>query len=209
VSKKKYLQIVEHYEECLRKHGDTYRGVDWPSRKDLETRYRVMLDIIRRGDRRPISLLDFGCGAAHLRSYIRKTGKKGIRYQGLDLSKEFVQLCRKKFPKDTFYCVDALRPSSKLPAFDYAVMNGVFTEKRGMKQKEMFLYMQKLLTKVFLRSRKGVAFNVMSKQVDWELPAAFHLGVDELSKFLTKKLTRNFVIRHDYGLYEYTVYLYK
>jgi SAM-dependent methyltransferase len=209
MSKEKYRHIVEHYERCLREHGDSYLGVDWPSRKDLETRYRAMLGVIRPEDKKPVSLLDFGCGAAHLRGFIKKTGRKGIRYLGLDLSKEFVDLCRRKYPKDAFYCVDALKPGSRLPAFDYAVMNGVFTEKRKMMHKEMFAYMQKLLAKVFLRSRKGVAFNVMSKRVDWELPAAFHLGMDDLSKFLTAKLTRNFAIRHDYGLYEYTTYIYK
>ena len=56
---------------------------------------------------------------------------------------------------------------------------------------------------------KGVAFNVMSKAVDWEREDLFHLPADLLIDFLTKKLTRNFIIRNDYGLYEYTTYIYK
>ena len=47
------------------------------------------------------------------------------------------------------------------------------------------------------------------KQVDWEKDFLFHLPLDTLAFFLTKELTRNFIIRNDYGLYEYTVYLYK
>jgi len=49
----------------------------------------------------------------------------------------------------------------------------------------------------------------MSKQVDWEVETLFHVPLDDISKFLSKKITRNFVIRNDYGLHEYTVYLYK
>jgi hypothetical protein len=29
-----------------------------------------------------------------------------------------------------------------------------------------------------------------------------------LAEFLTKDLTRNFIFRNDYGLYEYTAYVY-
>ena len=56
---------------------------------------------------------------------------------------------------------------------------------------------------------KGVAFNVMSKHVDWERDDLFHLPFDEMAGFVTRNLTRNFVIRNDYGLFEYTVYLYR
>ena len=49
----------------------------------------------------------------------------------------------------------------------------------------------------------------MSKNVDWERDDLFHLSHDLLSDFLCRKITRNYIIRNDYGLYEYTVYLFK
>ena len=48
----------------------------------------------------------------------------------------------------------------------------------------------------------------MSKQVDWERDDLFHLPLDLLADYLTRNLSRHFVIRNDYGLYEYTVYVY-
>ncbi len=54
-----------------------------------------------------------------------------------------------------------------------------------------------------------MAFNVMSKHVDWEREDLFHLPFDTLAEFLKKELTRNFVFRNDYGLYEYTTYVYR
>ena len=49
----------------------------------------------------------------------------------------------------------------------------------------------------------------MFKLVDWERDDLFHVSIDELGWFLKNNLSRNFVIRNDYKLYEYTTYVYK
>ncbi len=206
---KKYLAIVAHYESCLEKHGDSHLGVDWPKPQDVEKRYEAMLGVIRPDAGREVSLLDLGCGAAHLYDYMRKKCLTHVRYSGLDLSEKFVRLCREKHPGLDFYCGDVLHDDLKLPAFDYVVMNGVFTEKRELSFEEMLAYFQAFLKRVFAFTRVGLAFNVMSKQVDWERDDLFHLPLDTLAFFLTRELTRNFVIRNDYGLYEYTTYVYR
>jgi len=88
-------------------------------------------------------------------------------------------------------------------------MNGVFTEKRGLSFDEMFSYFKELMKKVFSHAKIGIAFNVMSKHVDWERDDLFHLPFDTLASFLTREVSRNFVIRHDYRLYQYTTYVYR
>lgn len=206
---KKYLDIVAHYESCLERHGDTHLGVDWPKAEDAATRYRVMLEVVRERKGESVSLLDFGCGAAHLYERILEEGLDGIEYSGLDLSEKFVALARKKFPARRFYVADFLEDDTQVPAFDYVVMNGVFTEKRGLAFDEMLAYFERLLRKVWAKTERGLAFNVMSKHVDWEREDLFHLSFDALAAFLTRELTRNFVFRNDYGLYEYTAYVYR
>jgi len=62
---------------------------------------------------------------------------------------------------------------------------------------------------VFSHAAIGIAFNVMSKHVDWERDDLFHLPFDTLAEFLEEHLTRNYVFRNDYGLYEYTTYAYQ
>jgi SAM-dependent methyltransferase len=203
-----YRDIVAHYEACLDKHGDTHLGVDWPLKEDALKRYQVMLDLVRESDG-SVSLLDFGCGAAHLYEYIIEKGLTKINYSGLDISEKFIRLCREKHPNMTFYCADILTKEASVPKADYIIMNGVFTEKRSMSHDEMCLYFQTMLKKIFSLAQKGIAFNVMSKQVDWERDDLFHLSLDDMAMLLTQHLSRNFVIRNDYGLYEYTVYLYR
>ena len=88
-------------------------------------------------------------------------------------------------------------------------MNGVFTEKLNMTHNEMFEHMTKLVSLVFSNVNKGIMFNVMSKQVDYERDDLFHLSIDKLSWFVKEHLSRKFVIRHDYDLWDYTVYILK
>jgi SAM-dependent methyltransferase len=209
LAEKRYHSIVEHYEACLERHGDTHLGVDWPKAEDVETRHRVMLDVIRRRDGNPVRVLDFGCGASHLYEYIRSQGVSGIEYSGLDISPRFVELSQSKFPEVRYWCADILDDDVLLPQFDYAVMNGLFTERVGMTFEDMFEYFKQVIRRVFQLVDDGLVFNVMSKQVDWERDDLFHLPFDVLAGFLTSEISRNFVLRHDYGLYEYTTYVYR
>ena len=45
---KAYASIVEHYRDCLARHGDSHLGVNWPNPRDAERRYQVMLELIRK-----------------------------------------------------------------------------------------------------------------------------------------------------------------
>jgi SAM-dependent methyltransferase len=210
MDRKKYLSIISHYETCLEKYGDSHLGVDWPNKNDADLRYRIMLEVIRPTSKVNINLLDFGCGASHLYEYIVKNNLVNkINYSGLDISEKFIKLSKEKFPYLNYYCMDILDNPINLPEFDYIIMNGVFTEKRELSYNDMFLYFMDTIQILYPKSLKGMAFNVMSKQVDWERDDLFHLSFDILADFLSKKISRNFIIRNDYGLYEYCVYLYR
>jgi SAM-dependent methyltransferase len=204
-----YHDLVQHYEACLARHGDSHQGVDWPNAADAQRRYEVMLDVIRPNAPRPVRLLDFGCGAGHLYEHLRHAQRDDIAYAGLDLSPRFVALCRAKHPGVEFYCLDLLKDDARLPEFDYLVLNGVFTEKREMPSEAMWEYFEELLVRAFGKARAGIAFNVMSDHVDWRRDDLFHVPHDRLAALLVRRLSRHFVFRNDYGLYEYTTYVYR
>jgi hypothetical protein len=89
------------------------------------------------------------------------------------------------------------------------VLNGVFTCRRDVPEAAMMEYMAATLKACFGLARKGIAFNVMSKLVDWERDDLFHVPFDALAQLVAAHLSRDFIIRHDYGLYEYTTYVYR
>lgn len=206
-----YQKLVEHYEKCYEKYGDNHKGVDWPNEKDTIKRYKVMLEICKFDDERDTnkkkSILDLGCGLGHLYNYILNE-HIDVEYSGLDISKKFINTCKNKFPDREFICADIMSEEIN-KNWDYIVMNGVFTEKRELNFNEMFQYLSLMLKKTYKLCKKGVAFNVMSKDVEWEREDLFHVPMNVLSSFITKEITRDFIIRNDYGLYEYTVYLLK
>ncbi|HXN48162.1 MAG TPA: class I SAM-dependent methyltransferase [Bryobacteraceae bacterium] len=200
---------VRFCEEMLARHGDNYLGVGWT--KDARyaaLRYRIMLDVIRPAAA-PVDLLDFGCGASHLYEYIVSQGLSNTNYSGLDLSPKFLELSRRKHPDITYYHADLMNAEVTIPEFDYIVLNGLFTYKGPLAYDAMLTYWQTLVERVFRFVRVGLAFNVVSKYVDWERDDLFHLPLETMAAFVTQKLSRHFTIRHDYNLYEYTVYVYK
>ena len=202
-----YDALVAHYEACLARHGDTPQGVDWPDAGGAATRYRVMAEVMRERDR--VDVLDFGCGAGHFLDYLRQSDDRKLRYRGLDLSARFIDLCRRKYPGVTFDCMDVMQNEVVVPEADYIIMNGVFTERCGVAYETMFDAMTRLIARLFPHARKGMAFNLMSKHVDWERDDLFHVPYDRISHFVVSQLSRHHVIRADYGLFEYTVYVYK
>ncbi len=202
-----YHHISQKCETYYDRFGDNYRGVGWTeTQEEVDTRFGVMLDVIR--DKGPVTLLDFGSGLSHLYVYIQREHLDEIEYSALDLSERFVRLSREKFPSVPHYHMDILEEDT-LSDFDYVVLNGVFNSKCEFSFNEMLQYFCATIRKTFSHARRGIAFNVMSKQVDWERDDLFHLPLDLLADFLTREISRHFVIRNDYGLYEYTVYVYR
>lgn len=203
-----YKRIYEHYDECFSKHGDSAKGVDWPNELDAKKRYEVMLGLIDV-TAPSASILDIGCGAGHFLDHLNNNPQKPkLIYTGLDISEKFIHHCKTKHPQSQWILADLL--IQKLDStYDYVIMNGVFTEKVTLSFNEMLVFWKDLLSEAFKYANKGLVFNVMSTQVDWERDDLFHLPLDVMANFVSKDLSRHFSIRKDYGLYEYAVYIYR
>lgn len=205
---KPYLRHVQWWEHLFEQHGDSPQALGSRDVAMEEAGFQAVLGILEH-ERRPVSLLDFGCGPSHLYEYLQRTATANITYAGLDLSDAFVDLSRRKYPENTYYCLDVLDDSTRLPEFDYIVINGIFTSRPGMSHDEMMTFLTRLLPVLFAKVRCGLAFNATSKHVDWERDDLFHLPFDELARFLRSTLSERFTFRHDYGYHEYTTYVYR
>lgn len=209
MSEQSHLPLVQACEALFAEHGDNYLGQGWTKTKEnADIRYRVMLDLILDSDE-SVSLLDFGCGTGHLLNFILDHHFDGITYSGLDASSRFIEVARSKYPSVTFYLGDLFSGDFELPQFDYIVMNGLFTYKGPLSFNEMVRQWQDLVVAVMAHARVGVAFNATSPYVDWQRDDLFHLPMQLLADVVAGSPCPHFRIRHDYGLYESTVYAYR
>ena len=197
-------------EEELLKYGDSFRGAGYTkSAQEAEERYALMLNVVRE-KQELVSVLDFGCGLAHMKDHIeRHATYRNVRYSGLDISSTYLGTAKARHPDTPFIWMDVLESDDGLPDYDYVVLNGLFNYRGPIDEQSMLRYWQQLTSVVYRHCRRGMAFNVMSKIVEWEREDLFHLSFDTMAHFVSEHLSRHFVIRHDYRLYEYTAYVYR
>ncbi|WP_374573318.1 trans-aconitate 2-methyltransferase [Phenylobacterium sp.] len=204
-----YRAIQRHYEETLALFGPNVHGVDWPNMDDLETRFRIMLSGAPRGQE-PVRLLDVGCGVGLLFDHLAAHERDWAwTYAGLDISAAMVEQARARHPYARFMVRDLIAAPELGEPFDFAVLNGVFTVKRDLSQAQMEDFVQTLLAAVWRNCRVGLAFNVISVHLDWRREDLFHWPMDAATAFATRELSSQVMIRADYGLPEYTTFVYR
>lgn len=204
-----WLPLQRHYERCLARSGATPQGVDWPNGRDLEERFAVQLDVlgvVPAGPALP-RLLDLGCGPGLLLNYLAATGRANtVQYQGIDISASMIALARERWPNEVFQARDILTDPLSPQSVDVVIMNGVLTERQDIPRERMVVMAEALVSAAFRAARYGVAFNAMSRHVDWERDDLFHWGFDEVAAFLKRDLTPHLAFRADYGLREFTAF---
>jgi SAM-dependent methyltransferase len=208
VGEPSYLRIVEHYQRCFDRHGATHLGVDWPKLADVALRHEVMFGVCREAS--ALSLLDLGCGYGEFVDFLARRGDlERIDYRGIDLSATMIDAARRLHPGRPFDVRDILREPLDAASIDYVIMNGVLTERVGLGEDEMAAFARDMVAAAYRACRKGIAFNVMSHHVDRKREDLFHWPFDEAAAFIKRECSRHLVFRADYGLYEYTAYVYR
>jgi hypothetical protein len=79
---------------------------------------------------------------------------------------------------------------------------GIFTVKSGNTYDETVALAQDTLKAAWPSVEVGLAFNSMSKHVDWERDDLFHWPLDDIMAFCKRDLSRHVSFRLDYGLWE-------
>ena len=204
--------LQEHYERCLDQAGATPQGVDWPNGRDLEARFATQLSVLEglpKGSEPPV-LLDLGCGPGLLLDYLQATGRReDVSYRGIDISEAMVAAARGRWPGVPFEARDVVAEPLPPQSVDVVVMNGVLSERRGIPRDRMVEMAQGIVAAAFRAARHGLVFNAMSRHVDWERDDLFHWGFDEVASYLTRDVSRHIAIRADYGLYEFSAFVWR
>jgi len=177
--------IVGHYRDLLRKHGDTHDAAQYSSRESQEARYRVLAKI---GSLEGQRILDFGSGTGHFATFLKNAGIN-FSYVGVDIVPEYFPIARQKHPEHRFGFLSDFQAER----FDYSFVSGVFNNR--MADNDGFW--RRTVADLYSRSDRGLAFNMMSAYVDFESPHLFYVRPEEVFAF-AKTLTPYVTLHNDY-----------
>jgi SAM-dependent methyltransferase len=184
------MDIVRHYSELLAQHGDDPKAVQLADRVTQRRRFAVLHDAL--GDRRRDGVLDVGCGLAHLHEHLVEEGWDG-EYSGIDITPDFITLCRNKFPSSRFEVWDISAGPAPWQA-DWCLLNGVFNNPRP----DPWGFLTASLRHMLASCRTGIAFNLMSTYVDRLDPDLVYFDPEAVFRFCKEELSPLVNLRHDY-----------
>lgn len=177
-----------------------------PSAEGLARRYETLLSPVDFGAysrHRPLRLLDVGCGLGLLLDWLAENELLDrVDYTGVDLSIPILDEVRRRWPDRRFDFRDIRDEPYSKDCFDFCVFCGIFTSKNGNSYQETLALAQGLFRSVWPSTRLGLAFNSMSKHVDWERDDLFHWPLDDIMSFCKSDLSRHVSFKLDYGLWE-------
>ncbi|MDB4081445.1 class I SAM-dependent methyltransferase [Candidatus Pelagibacter sp.] len=204
-------RIKNYYNFYLKKHKRGSRAVNWGSKKSHQMRFSKILEA---GNFNNKKIHDVGCGLAHFYIFL-KDKKIKFDYIGSDISEDMienakVQLNNKKVNLQNLNLleIDNRKLLKQLTA-DFVVANGLFTVKTSLSNEYWWKYIRKMLRKMFYITNECLVFNLMKSNVDYKDKHLYYQSVDQLLKFIEKNLSNQIVIKQDYPLYEFMVYVYK
>jgi SAM-dependent methyltransferase len=196
--------LKEFYKNEFRLHGDSHSSVRYASRESQWSRYDILTEI---SDLASKTILDYGCGTGHLLEYLNQKNTRIKDYIGIDILPEFLEICKAKFSSATF--LQNLGDCKK--SFDYGIISGTFNDALSNNRD----FWKQVISDLFLRCNDGIAFNMMSKYVDYENPKLYYEDPSYVLDFVKKNLSPFVTLRHDYLCkvdsipYEFSIYVYK
>ncbi|HDM77642.1 MAG TPA: class I SAM-dependent methyltransferase [Deltaproteobacteria bacterium] len=196
---------AKYYAQKLAIKGPSPEGVDWKDGKSQNLRFHILVQVDSLAGK---SIHDVGCGLGHLVDFLKERAIN-CHYVGSDISHEMIHEARQRLPHVHFYIGDILNQTEDWMKADYILASGLFYVKGRTSNRYWWKFVQSMIERMYQLAKYGIAFNMMTSYVDFKAPHLFYLSPETMMKYCCNQLSPRVTIRHDYPLYEYTVYVYK
>jgi cyclopropane fatty-acyl-phospholipid synthase-like methyltransferase len=152
------------------------------------------------------SVLDYGCGLAHLKAYLDARFSR-YEYHGADLVPEFVEAVSDKYPAAKLQLVRSHADVST--RVDHVVVSGAFNIIDGTDRVAYMEQVHDALAHLFSLARVSIAVNFMTDRVDFVQPQAMHVSVEGMMDFMRRHLSPRLRLDESYMPYEFTLVVLK
>ena len=194
--------IENYYTKKIKEYGATPKGVDWNGEESQIIRFEQLSRIIANDN---FTISDVGCGYGKYSEFLKINCKK-FQYRGYDLSKEMIYSARGMY-KDNHVEFVHIHDLDEVVASDYTIASGLFSVKMEYTESQWLSYVLGVLEKINNKSKKGFAFNMLTKYSDKEHMRGDLYYADPLFffDFCKRNFSKEISLNHDYNLYEFTI----
>lgn len=199
MNEKDVLKYIDRYNARFDSFGYDPKTLGWGGGKERQhLRFKILSEI---GIGPHDSVLDIGCGFADFYGFLKEQGWSG-QYLGVDINPALLKVAQDQYPGVQLTMLDILKDPIR-NRYDWVVESGVFNAK--LEYENNLVYIEKMITKMYELSFKGVACDFMSTYVDYQHPDAYHADPGDIIK-ISKQLGAKIIVRLDYLPYEFAVY---
>lgn len=191
--------IIKRYNDRLLQFGADIRTLAGGTLERRRLRFQVLTEV---GIESGASVLDLGCGFGDYYAYLQERGLH-VTYTGYDINPNLIEIARQTHPEATFDVLDV--ETTSFGKFDYIVSSNCFN--LPLTTRDNYELISDILKVCYEHSNKGVAIDLLTKYVDFQSPEGFYYSPEKVLS-IAKQLTKRVVLRHDYPLYEFCIYLY-
>jgi len=193
-----------YYENRKGQFGLNAQGVGYKTSEAQATTFSQLVKVL--DEKSNFSVADLGCGLGHLYGFLAGNGYTGFQYTGYDTLPEMVD-GSEKLHTGTDARFVRIHEANDIEMTDYVLAAGIFNLRFSVPEYEWLAYMLKTMQVLFQKSRKGFAFNALTKYSDKEFmrPELFYSDPCFLFDYCKRNFSRNVALLHDYTLYEFTI----
>jgi SAM-dependent methyltransferase len=196
--------ITKRYQERLKIHGEGVKALSSGNTSRQHTRF---LNLCQIGSLENKTILDFGCGLADFYEFLKVEMKINVHYCGVDIVPEFIDIASKKFPEARFTTEDILETDFlDKNKFDFIFCSQVFNNRYANSNNMEFA--ANAMLKLNASCNEGLAMDFITSYVDFEEPHLFYYSPEKMYS-IAKKLTKSVVLKSDYPLFEFMLFIYK
>jgi SAM-dependent methyltransferase len=194
-------QLLSFYNFHLKKFGDRPEALRWTPQGQLK-RYHTLADIAPAAELNSSTVLDYGCGTGDFYRFLKRRGIN-VKYTGVDINENFVNLAKSKYPECTFKVINA--DDDNLEGFyDYIFICGVFNLRVPGVQDDL----KDALVTLFKHCNKGLALNALSSHTPMKDVELNYTSPEEMVKFAIENLSPSVALRHDRIQNDFTLFVY-
>ena len=197
-----FPRIIGRYQAAFAKHGDSLESVLWTKGRQKIRFVVLTAHIADEG----FSILDFGCGLAHLKTYLDERFRS-YRYSGADFVPEFIEYVAKRHSGATFHLADS--PIQVPGDFDHIVMSGIFNLRYGNDDESTFEIVKRILRQAFAKARVSLAVDFRRDRTNYREQDAYHQSLPALYRFACDELSPRLKFDLSYMPYEYAMTVFK